>query len=86
MIKLEYGNDKNRKLVSECTSIKGAFSKMDEYLKDIDYEPLYYRVTLPNEEDEEMELWVDFGSYINFFYINNFSDNDYRFWLRDNEE
>lgn len=86
MIKLEYGNGNNRKLISECTSINNAFSKMDEYLEDINFESPYYRVILPREDDKKKEMWVDFGSYINFFYINGFSDDDYELWRKENEE
>ena len=83
MIKLEYGNWNNKELISECKSINDAFSKIDEYFNSINYESPYYRVVLPHENDEEKEMWIDFGSYINFFYINGFSDNDYKLWYKE---
>ena len=89
MIKLEYGIGfylgEKRKLIAKCKSISEAFSEMMKYLDEIKYKSYYQRVTLPNNEDDCKEIWIDYGSHSNFFYISGFTNDEYNKWLRNME-
>ena len=85
MIKLEYGNGvDNRELIGECKSIKEAFSKIVNYLTEIKYEPYYYRINYSDENGKE--IWIDFGSYTKFFFVNGYSDDEYNEWRKEIEK
>ena len=90
MIRLEYGSDycyeEKRKLIKECGSISEAFSEITKYLDKIKYKSFYQRISLPNSEDGNKEIWIDYGSHTNFFYINGFTDDEYYKWIRRGDE
>lgn len=85
MIRLEYGSSHylgdKKELIAECNSIEDAFSKIMDYLEKIKFKSYYQRVILPNKEDTNKEIWVDYGSHYNFFYINSFTDDELIEWL-----
>ena len=85
MVRLEYGTDyipeNQRELIVECETIKDAFVGMSKHLEKINFKSYYQRVTMPNESDKNKEIWIDYGSHSHFYYINGFTDDEYKNWL-----
>jgi len=88
MIRLEFGSsfrvNSKRKLIAECNTIEEAFVEMMKYIEKMSFKSYYQRVNLPNENDENKEMEVDFGSYTLFFYVCGFTDEEYNEWLGKN--
>lgn len=66
-MKVEFENsDGERSYVGESDTRQGCFQIINNYLKEHDFKSYYKRITHIPERDE---LWIDFGSHTEFFYI-----------------
>ena len=73
-MKLTY-KDKDDKLrfVSNPNSIYEALSDINKYVKELNPS---FRIPFKRLNFEEKEIWIDVGSWSEFFYITEFKDED----------
>lgn len=83
MIKLELElGDGHRVKIGDYKTIKAAFRGITNYLNKIKFVSYYQRISIiPADEENDREIWVDFGSHTQFFYINGFNDDEYKEWI-----
>lgn len=80
-LELELGNG-TRINKGEFKTISNAINGITDYLNYIKYKSYYHRYSMiKNEETGENEIWIDFGSHTQFFYINGFTDKEYKEWI-----
>ena len=69
-MKLEYGQDNTRTVVSYPKTIKDMLHDMNEYTKKLGISYYYRNISLG-----EKEWRIDFGSYTKFFFVTDLPEN-----------
>jgi hypothetical protein len=57
--------DTNKKIEKNFNTQEEAYAFIQEYLDNINYKPYYFRQSFINDDT----IWIDYGSYSHFFYI-----------------
>lgn len=67
---LYYNNYKNEDIkIDEVKTEEEAYKKINEFLKEHNYTSYYTRSWV--DEENSKKMWIDFGSYVEFFTIYN---------------
>lgn len=67
---LYYNNYKNENIkIDEVKTEEEGYKKINEFLKEHNYTSYYTRSWI--DEEDPKKMWIDFGSYVEFFTIYN---------------